>query len=111
VAGGSPIAAVESFYHLAASHNFGAAWNLMDPAFRQQLQGYQGLEATMAAERAIIFNGADVVNQSPSSALVAVRTTSVQNSGSQNCSGTVNLLRAGSAAPGWVLDHIAISCV
>jgi hypothetical protein len=83
----------------------------MDPAFRQQLEGYQGLEATMAAERAIIFNAADLVDQSPNSAVVSVRTTSVQDSGSQSCSGTVNLLRAGSAAPGWVLDHIAISCV
>jgi serine/threonine-protein kinase len=108
---GSPIGAVEAFYHLAASHQFAAAWGLMDPAFRQQLEGYQGLEATMAAERAIIFNAADLVDQSPNSAVVSVRTTSVQDSGSQSCSGTVNLLRAGSAAPGWVLDHIAISCV
>jgi hypothetical protein len=111
VAAGSPIDAVETFYHLAASHQYAAAWNLMDAAFRQQLEGYQGLQATMAAERSIIFNGADLVDRSPSSAVVSVRTTSVQDNGSQNCSGTVNLLRADSVAPGWMLDHIAINCV
>jgi serine/threonine-protein kinase len=110
VVAGSPIDAVETFYHLAASHQFAAAWNLADPAFRQQLEGYQGLQATMAAERAIIFNGADLVDQSPSSAVVSVRTTSVRDSGTQSCYGTVALLRANSVAPGWVLDHIAISC-
>ena len=108
---GSPVDAVETFYHLAAAHQYAAAWALADPAFRQELAGYQGLEATMAAERAISFNGADVVNESPNSAVVSVRTTSVRDSGTQNCSGTVELLRAGSVSPGWVLDHIAISCV
>lgn len=107
----SPIDAVESFYHLAASHQYSAAWALTDPAFRQELEGYEGLQATMAEERAIIFNGASVVDESPSNAIVAVRTTSLRDTGSQNCSGTVALLRGSSASPGWLLDHIAISCV
>jgi eukaryotic-like serine/threonine-protein kinase len=107
----SPIAAVESFYHLAASHDYSAAWALMDPAFRAQLEGFDGLQATMAATRSITFNGADLVNESGNAATVSVRTTSFRDSGVQNCNGTVNLLRAGEAWPGWVLDHINISCV
>lgn len=103
--------AVESFYHLAASHQYAAAWNLTAPAFRQQLQGYTGLEETMAQTRSIIFDGASVVNQSPNNATVAVRTTSVRAGGTQSCTGTVDLLRAGSNSPGWVLDHIDINCV
>jgi serine/threonine-protein kinase len=107
----SPIDAVESFYHLAASHQYSAAWALMDPSFRAQLEGFYGLQGTMAATRAITFNGASVLNESDGSALVAIRTTSFRTSGVQNCNGTVNLLRAGDSAPGWVLDHINISCV
>jgi serine/threonine protein kinase len=106
----SPIDAVEAFYHLAASHQYAAAWALADPSFRQQLEGYGGLAATMAAERAIIFNAADVVDQSPNSATVLVKTTSLQADGTQSCDGTVNVLKAGSDSPGWVLDHIAINC-
>jgi len=109
-AAGSPVSAVETFYRLAASHQYTAAWALADPSFRAQLEGYQGLEATMAAERAIVFDGASVVNESPSNATVAVRTTSLQTDGTQSCSGTVNLLRAGTGSPGWLLDHIAINC-
>lgn len=107
----SPVGAVESFYRLAASHQYGPAWALADPSFRQQMLGYQGLESTMAQERSITFDGASVVNQSPSSATVAIHTTSVRDSGTQNCSGTVNLVRSGGSSSGWLLDHIAISCV
>jgi hypothetical protein len=62
----------------------------------------------MAATRAITFDGANVVNQSGTSALVSVRTTSFRTSGVQNCSGTVNLVPGGDS---WLLDHINISCV
>jgi serine/threonine-protein kinase len=105
---GSPVSAVETFYHLAASHDYPAAWALADPSFRQQMEGYYGLQATMAATRAITFDGANVVNQSGTSALVSVRTTSFRTSGVQNCSGTVNLVPGGDS---WLLDHINISCV
>jgi eukaryotic-like serine/threonine-protein kinase len=108
---GSPVSAVESFYRLAASHQYAAAWALADPAFRQQLQGYQGLESTMARDRSIVFHSADVVNQSPGSAAVAVHTTSIQNSGTQNCAGTVDLVHGGSGSGAWLLDHIEINCV
>jgi eukaryotic-like serine/threonine-protein kinase len=108
---GSPVNAVEAFYHLAAAHRYPAAMALADPAFRDELQGLQGLQATMAPERSIIFNDATVTNQSPSSAMVAVRTTSIRDNGTQNCSGTVALVRAGTGSPSWLLDHIQINCV
>ena len=65
----------------------------------------------MAPERSITFNGATVTTQSPSSATVAVRTTSVRSNGTQSCSGTINLVRAGLGSPSWLLNHIQISCV
>jgi hypothetical protein len=105
---GSPAAAVESFYHLAAAHQFTAAWALADPAFRQQLQGLSGLEGTMAHVRSVTFDSIGVASQSANSAVVSVRTTSVQDSGTQHCSGTVNLVRGSSSS--WLLDRIAISC-
>jgi hypothetical protein len=96
---------------LAAAHQYSAAWSLTDPSFRQQLEGFDGLQATMAATRAITFNGATVLSQSPSSATISVRTTSFRNNGVQSCYGTVALLRAGTSSPSWLLDHIAIECV
>jgi serine/threonine protein kinase len=108
---GSPVNAVEAFYHLAADHQYPAAMALADPAFRDELQGLQGLQATMSPERSIIFNDATVTNQSPGSATVAVRTTSIRDNGTQNCSGTVDLVRAGTGSPSWLLDHIQINCV
>jgi hypothetical protein len=107
-ASGSPVGAVEAFYHLAAAHQYPAAWALTDPSFRAQLEGYYGLQATMAATRAITFDGANVLNQSGTSALVSVRTISYRTSGDQSCSGTVNLVPGGGS---WLLDHINISCV
>ncbi len=107
---GSPAGAVETFYHLAAAHQFAQAWTLADPAFRQQMLGLQGLESTMSHTRSVTFDSANVVNQSASNAVVFVRTTSVQDSGTQQCSGPVNLVRAAGTTSGWLLDHIAITC-
>jgi hypothetical protein len=61
----------------------------------------------MASVRSVAFNAINLVNQSATGAVVAVRTTSVQANRTQNCSGTVDLTRATS----WLLDHISISCV
>jgi hypothetical protein len=105
--GGSPATAVESFYHLAASHQYGAAWALADPSFRNQLGGYQSFAAGQAADKLITFDTAQVTNQSGNSATVYVRTTSVRTTGTQHCSGPVNLVRGSS---GWLLDHISINC-
>jgi protein kinase-like protein len=104
---GSPVGAVESFYHLAAAHQYSAAWALADPNFRNQLQGYQSFANGQAADRSITFTGASVTNQSADSATVYIRTTSVRSTGTQHCFGPVNLVRSSS---GWLLDHIDINC-
>ncbi|HLY49295.1 MAG TPA: protein kinase [Solirubrobacteraceae bacterium] len=104
---GSPVGAVETFYHLAAAHQYSAAWALADPNFRNQLQGYQSFANGQAADRSITFTGASVTNQSADSATVYVRTTSVRSTGTQHCFGPVNLVRSSS---GWSLDHIDINC-
>ncbi len=106
---GSPVAAVESFYHLAASHQYSAAWALADPAFRNQLQGFQNFESSQTGDRSITFNNAGVVNQSGDVATVSVNTTSVRDNGTQHCSGTVDLIRS-SGSSGWLLHQIHINC-
>jgi serine/threonine protein kinase len=107
-AGGSgPVTAVERFYHLAAAHQYSAAWALADPAFRNQLGGYQSFAGGQAADRSIIFDAADVVRQSASGATVYIRTTSIRSTGTQHCIGPVNLVPGTS---GWLLDHIDIQC-
>jgi hypothetical protein len=105
----SPVAAVESFYHLAAVHNYSQAWALADPTFQSQLGGYQSFQNSQAQDRSITFNDAHVVNQSSTAAAVAVQTTSVRSNGTQHCSGTVDLARTGATA-NWALHLIHINC-
>ncbi|MEO6859688.1 MAG: serine/threonine-protein kinase [Solirubrobacteraceae bacterium] len=105
---GSPGAAATSFYTLAAAHRYPQAWTLADPSFRAQLHGYQGFQNTFANDRSITVNSLHTVNQSGSAATVAMTTTSVQSTGTQHCSGTVQL-SGGSGAP-WRVHQIQIGC-
>jgi serine/threonine-protein kinase len=105
---GSPVAAVESFYHHAAAHQYSNAWALADPAFRDQLGGYASFQSGQAAERSITFNDAGVVSQSRTAASVAIRTTSVRDNETQHCSGTVDLVRGSPSS--WLLHQIHIAC-
>jgi eukaryotic-like serine/threonine-protein kinase len=105
---GSPVSAVETFYHLAAAHQYSSAWALADPSFRNQLGGYSSFQSGQAGDRSITFTGAQVTNQSANSATVYVHTTSVRYNGTQHCYGPVNLIHGSS---GWLVDHISINCV
>ena len=98
---------MESFYHLAAAHQYPAAWALADPNFRNQLGGYSSFQSGQAGDRSITFNGANVSSQTGSTATVNVQTTSVRYNGTQHCSGPVSLVRGSS---GWLVDHIDINC-
>jgi serine/threonine-protein kinase len=102
----TPISAVERFYELAASHRFQSAWALADPFFRNQLGGYDSFVSGQEGDRRIIFDSARVVNQTASSATVAISTTSVRD-GTELCAGTVALVPGGG---GWLLHHIDINC-
>jgi hypothetical protein len=104
---GTPVSAVESFYHLAAAHQYSSAWALADPTFQNQLGGYSSFQGGQAADRSITFNSAGVTNQTGNSATVYIRTTSVRDNGTQHCFGPVSLIRGSS---GWRLDHISINC-
>jgi hypothetical protein len=104
----NPVSAVESFYSASAAHEYGTAWALADPTFRNQLGGYDSFTAGQAADRSITFDAARVVSQSPTAATVAVQTTSVRTTGTQQCAGTVQLVNSGSG--GWLLHLIDINC-
>lgn len=108
-AAGSPVAAVESFYTLAAAHDYPAAWDLADQSFRSQLGGYRSFEGGMAGDRSITFDSARVADQTTTTATVAITTTSVRNDGTQHCGGTVDLDREGGTG-GWLLHLININC-
>ena len=105
----APIAAVESFYRLAAARRYPEAWALADPAFRAQVGGYRSFQAGQANDRSITFNSARVIRQTGTQATVAVRTTSVQTTGTKHCSGTVDLVPG--PAGHWLLHQISINCV
>ncbi|MGH2868759.1 MAG: serine/threonine-protein kinase [Solirubrobacteraceae bacterium] len=109
-AAGTPGAAVQSFYRLAAAHRYTDAWALADPALQSQLGGYQSFQHTFAADRSITFDSTRLVNHSASAATVSVKTTSVQTSGTQHCTGTV-ALRSGGSSAAWLVHQIQINCV
>ncbi len=104
----SPVAAVESFYELAAARRYSDAWALADPAFRAQLGGYRSFEAGQAKDRSITFDSAQVTSHAGNASTVAVRTTSVQSDGTRHCSGTVDVVPG--AAGHWLVHQIAITC-
>ncbi len=105
----TPIAAVESFYSLGATHRYRAAWSLADPEFRNQLGSYEGFTGGQAQVRAVRFDSARVLSQSGNSATVALRTTSTHTDGAHQCSGTVDVVRDGSTGT-WLLHQIDINC-
>ena len=105
---GSPVRAVEAFYHAAATHNYAGAWALADLTLRAQLQGYQSFAAGQAGDRSITFDSAKTIRQSSSGATVAVQTTSVRENGTKHCTGTVDLVPAGDGQ--WHLHLLHINC-
>jgi serine/threonine-protein kinase len=107
-AAGDPVSAVKSFYTLAASHRFSDAWALADPAFRAQLGGYSSFQSGQEGDRSITFESAQTTTQSPTSATVAVKTTSQRTDGTQHCTGTVEVAHD---ARSWLLHQIHINCV
>jgi serine/threonine protein kinase len=107
-AAASPVAAVESFYRLAAARRYSDAWALADPAFRAQLGGYRDFQAGQANDRSITFDSARVASQTGASATVTVSTTSVQSDGTRHCSGTVDLVQG--TARHWLVHQIDINC-
>lgn len=108
-AAGDPVSAVESFYWLAAAHQYAQAWALADPTFQNQLGGYQSFQSSQRDDRSITFNSAKVAGGSPASPTVAVDTTSVRANGTQHCKGTVELSQSG-APPRLLLHLIHINC-
>ena len=106
---GSPVAAVESFYTLAAAHRYSEAWALADPTFRAQLGGYDSFQAGQAHTRSITFNAAHLLNRSTATATVAIQTTSTHTNGTQHCTGTVDLV-SNAASAAWLLHLIHINC-
>ena len=104
----SPTGAVESFYQAAAAHRYAEAWALAGPNLRNQLGGYSAFQNQMSSVRSITFHKAQTVGGSSSdSATVALQTTSVQTSGTQQCAGTARTVRSGQ---GWLVDGISINC-
>ena len=104
----SPTSAVQSFYEAAAAHRYSDAWALADPNLRNQLGGYSAFQKQMSSVRSITFHKAQTTGGSSSdSATVALQTTSVQTSGTQQCAGTARTVRSGQ---GWLVDLVSINC-
>jgi serine/threonine protein kinase len=104
----TPTSAVQSFYEAAAAHRYSEAWALADPNLRNQLGGYSAFQKQMSSVRSITFHKAQTAGGSSSgSATVALQTTSIQTSGTQQCAGTARTVRSGQ---GWLVDVVSINC-
>ena len=104
----SPTSAVQSFYEAAAAHRYSDAWALAGPNLRNQLGGYSAFQRQMSSVRSITFHKAQTTGGTSSdSATVALQTTSVQTSGTQQCAGTARTVRSGQ---GWLVDGVSINC-
>lgn len=104
----TPAGTVEQFYEAAARHQYATAWALADSNLQNQLGGYASFQHQMSTVQSITFHTARTVSgASADSATVALSTTSVQSNRTQQCSGTAQTVRSGSA---WVVDRISISC-
>jgi hypothetical protein len=101
---------VQSFYGDAARHDYAAAWQLADANMRAQLAGFESFRAQQSAVRSITFHRAQVISGAEGpAATVAVRTTAVLAGRTEQCSGTVRLLKNPQGP--WLLDGISINCV
>jgi serine/threonine protein kinase len=107
-ASSTPAGIVQQFYTAAAAHRYPEAWSLADANMQSQLGGYAAFQNQMSAVRSITFHQAREVSGAGSdTATVALRTTSVQRDGTQQCAGTARTVRSGGS---WLLDGISISC-
>ena len=105
----TPSGVVQSFYEDAARHDYAAAWALADSNLRNQLNGYASFSSQMSAVRSITFHRAQTLSGATlSSATVALNSTSVQSSRTQNCSGTARTVRTSNGT--WLVDGVSISC-
>jgi hypothetical protein len=102
-----PQAAVQAFYEAAAHHRYATAWALADTNMRDEVGGYGAFVNQMSSVREISFHSADVLQRAPTWATIAVRTTSVQTTRTQQCWGTVRTINQSGA---WLLDGISIHC-
>jgi hypothetical protein len=74
---------------------------------RDEVGGYAAFANQMSSVREISFHSADVLQRAPTWATIAVRTTSVQTTRTQQCWGTVRTVNQSGA---WHLDGISIHC-
>ena len=104
----TPAAAVEQLYTDAAAHRYPDAWALSDQNLRNELGGYTGFQNLMSSVRSITFHRASTLpGSSSTTATVALKTTSVQTTRTQQCTGTARTVRAGG---GWLVDGVSIHC-
>ena len=95
----TPAAAVQAFYEQAALHHDSAAWQLADANMRSQLAGFGSFQAQMSPARSITRHRVQTLGSAnPSSATVALQTTSVLTNKVQQRAGTARTVRSGNGA-------------
>lgn len=104
---GSPKAAVQDFYELAAADDFDGAVAVASPNLESLLGGPSGIEGTLGTLQEIEFTTLEVISQSDSSAELEVATIATHTDFVDECSGTASVVADGD---GWLLDQIGFTC-
>jgi eukaryotic-like serine/threonine-protein kinase len=100
-----PADVVRSFYTLAASKDYEAAWALTGPSAREQLGGYDSFVATMGTLESIEFPSLDTTSLTESSATVAFDTVATHTDKVDRCSGTIDLSQDGDS---WLIERFDV---
>lgn len=104
---GSPEAAVQDFYELAAADDFEGAEAVASPNLEAQLGGPGGIEGTLGTLESIEFRTLELISESGSSAEVELATTATHTDKVDECVGTASLVAEGD---GWLVDRVGVDC-
>ena len=103
--GGAPADTVKSFYTLAAEDDFEAAWELLGPGAREQLQGYDTFVATLDSLESIEFPVLRAQQASGETATVEINSVATHTDRIDRCTGTVELTSTGGE---WRIDQLNV---
>lgn len=105
---GSPEAALQDFYELAAADDFDGAVAVASSNLESQLGGLSGIVATLDTLESIEFRTLEAISESDASAEVELVSVATHTDRTDECSGTATLVAEGD---GWLVDQIMVDCV
>jgi serine/threonine-protein kinase len=107
--GSTPEETVRAFYTRAAEGDLGGAWRLAGPRYKGEYGNSRAaFEDDLGSLRAITFKRLEQTNGSATQATVAIETVAEHTDRTDQCSGTVDTVRAKGAR--WLIEPFGVRC-